>query len=74
MIKIHRKCEYCNIRLILAEDLEDRIHCICKRCGSVVVFFKKDERLVPKRSEEFMQTFCATCPDGGGCWDCHYKL
>ena len=40
-IKIHRRCEKCNARLVLAEDLKDRIHVICPKCGSVYVFFKK---------------------------------
>jgi len=40
-IKIHRRCEKCNARLILAEELKDRIHVICPKCGRVYVFFKK---------------------------------
>jgi len=40
-IKIHRKCENCNARLILAEELKDRIHVICPKCGRAYVFFKK---------------------------------
>jgi len=39
-IKIFRRCEKCNIRLTLAEELIDRIHVICQKCGKVYIFFK----------------------------------
>jgi len=40
MIKIYRRCEKCGVRLTLVEDLKDRLHCICLKCGGVYVFFK----------------------------------
>jgi len=40
MIKIFRRCETCGTRLSLAEELKDRIHVICEKCGRVYVFFK----------------------------------
>jgi len=40
-INIRRRCEKCNARLVLAEELKDRIHAICQKCGKVYVFFKR---------------------------------
>jgi len=40
MIKIYRRCEDCNTTLTLAEELKDRLHLICLKCGRIYVFFK----------------------------------
>ena len=39
-MEIRRRCEECNVVLVLADEVWDKVYCFCPVCGAVAIFFK----------------------------------